>query len=333
MNIQIKDIDLKLKRPFTLSRGTTTERKNIIIDIDGNYGEGAPLYYRGQTAEEIMQASQAVIDLLSKDNDFDYLHHHPWPRELGIYPGPALCAVSQAVYGYLANSASRPLYDYLGIPEPKNIRTSFSIGIVKPGQLESIVAGNPGYNAYKLKLGSDDDIDIVKEFRRISDAELRLDANGGWSYDEAVAKMNAMSEFNIEFVEQPLAAGSFNELDDLAANTDIPIIVDEDINTFSDMMNLNRIVHGINVKLSKCGSIFDSIAIIQYARRTGMKVMLGCMVESSVGITAALHLASLVDYVDLDGNLLIENDPYRGAVTQTGNMSLPEGNGLGVSTR
>ncbi|GAG14581.1 unnamed protein product, partial [marine sediment metagenome] len=183
------------------------------------------------------------------------------------------------------------------------------------------------------KMGSDDDIEVVKKFRELSDAELRIDVNGGWKFNEAVEKLKELEKYNIEFVEQPLPTGSLKELDDLAAGTDIPIFADEDLNNFSDIMGLNGIVRGINVKLSKCGSIFDSIRIMQYAKQVGMKVLMGCMVESSVGITAALHLTALADYIDLDGNILINNDPFKGAITGNGLMTLPDGNGLGVQPR
>ncbi len=330
MNIEVEKINLKLTRPFGLSRGTTSERENVIVNIEGNYGEAAPLYYLGQTAEEIMEACRELLINFKTEDDILYLKKNPWPDELMGHPAPALAAVSQAIYGYLAQRAGKPLFEYFGISPQESVLTSFSIGIVKPNELEVILNENPGYSAYKLKMGSDDDIEVIKKFRELSDAELRLDVNGGWNLDEAIVKMNRMLDYNIEFIEQPIPAGNLEDLDRLTSETDIRVFADEDMNKFADIVDLYGKVHGINVKLSKCGLIFDSLRIIQYAKQLGMQVLLGCMVESSAGITAAAHLAGLVDYVDLDGNLLINNDPFQGVITQNGTMNLPLIAGAGI---
>ncbi|MBD3233412.1 MAG: hypothetical protein GF315_06775 [candidate division Zixibacteria bacterium] len=330
MNIEVEKINLKLKRPFGLSRGTTSERENVIVNIENNYGEAAPLYYLGQTAEEITEACRELLENFKTEEDIRYLEENPWRDELTGYPAPALAAVSQAIYGYLAQNAGKPLFEYFGISPQESILTSYSIGIVKPDELEAILNENPGYSAYKLKMGSDDDIEVIKKFREISDAELRLDVNGGWSLNEAIDKMNRLLDYDVEFIEQPIPSGNLDGLDTLTTETDIRVFVDEDLNKFGDIVDLYGKVHGINVKLSKCGLIFDTLRIIQYAKQLGMQVLLGCMVESSVGITAAAHLAGLVDYVDLDGNLLISNDPFEGVITQDGTMNLPLIAGMGV---
>ncbi|PJA29446.1 MAG: hypothetical protein CO189_02190 [candidate division Zixibacteria bacterium CG_4_9_14_3_um_filter_46_8] len=330
MKIQVQKIKLRLEHSFRLSRGTTNERENVVVEIDGHYGEGAPLYYLGQTPDDIYNAAKGILASFDFGRDFEYLRANPWPKELIGFPRPALCAVSQAIYGYLAAQDGRPLFEYLGLSEPKGIPTSFSFGISKPGEIETFLRAKPDFPAYKLKLGSEYDLETVKRFRELSSAQLRLDVNGGWNYNEAIDKIEALADYNIEFIEQPLAAGHYEELDKLTSSASIPIFVDEDMNRFSNLIELYGKAHGINVKLSKCGLLFDTLRIIQYAKQLGMKVLLGCMVESSIGITAALHLATLADYIDLDGNLLINNDPFDGASTVMGIMNLQNRNGLGA---
>ncbi|MBD3170127.1 MAG: hypothetical protein GF307_11635 [candidate division Zixibacteria bacterium] len=334
MNIKIHPVTLHFKRPFKLSRGTTSERTNVIVDINGHPGEGAPVYYAGQTLEEVLAGAQDVLDMLGTDDGFERLHTEPWPREVRGFPSASLCAVTQAVYGYLAARKGVPFYESLGLEKPEDVVTSYSIEITNPDNIEGIINDYPDFKAYKLKLGSENDIDTVKAFRKVKpDVELRVDVNGGWTVDEALEKIRILEQYNLELIEQPLPVGEHEGLDRLTSTSFIPIIVDEDINNFEDVLKLHGIVHGINVKLSKCGNIFDTIRIMQYAKQVGMKVQLGCMVESSVGITAALHLASLADYIDLDGNLLVAEDPYKGVITENGLLNLPEGNGLGVTLK
>ncbi len=333
MEIKAEKTKLHLKQPFQLSRPSDNVRENVIVEIEGNFGEGAPLYYLGETADYIYSASKEILEILEKKVGFDYLTENPWPRDLLKFPKPALSAVSQAVYGYLASQKGKPLYEYLGLPKPKDIKTSFSIGIVTPKQLEQILTENPDYAVYKLKLGGDDDIEIVSEFRKLSKAGLRLDINGGWNLKEATEKIGQLATFDIEFIEQPLPPGELDKLEELTYNTEIPIFIDEDLNVFSDILRYNGIADGINVKLSKGGLIFDTLRIIQYAKQLGLKILLGCMVESSVGITSALHIAGLADFIDLDGNKLIEDDPFVGADLKNGVLAIPEKSGTGARRR
>jgi L-alanine-DL-glutamate epimerase-like enolase superfamily enzyme len=192
---------------------------------------------------------------------------------------------------------------------------------------------NKGYHVYKVKVGVPGDIEMIEAVRDATKAKIRVDANEGWTVKEAFPKIKELERLDIEFIEQPLHRDDFEGFKILRSKTDLPIIVDEGVFRSGDIPKYVGLADGINIKLSKSGGLREAMKMISVARAHKMKVMIGCMVETSVGITAAAQIASLVDYADLDGNILISDDPFKGVEIEKGYLKLPDRPGLGVVKR
>jgi L-alanine-DL-glutamate epimerase-like enolase superfamily enzyme len=192
---------------------------------------------------------------------------------------------------------------------------------------------NPGYQVYKVKVGVPGDIDMVAAVREATNARIRVDANAGWTLKEAVQKIKNLEKYDIEYVEQPLHWNDFEGFRILRSKVDLPILADEGIMNAESIIKYKDIVDGVNIKLQKSGGIREAFKMIAVARAMKMKVMIGCMVETSVGISAAAQLAPLVDYVDLDGNLLIADDPYDGIKAVNGFLKYNDRPGIGVTEK
>jgi len=186
---------------------------------------------------------------------------------------------------------------------------------------------------YKIKLGTKEDIDIVKALRSKSDALFRIDANGAWSAEETIANAKILKLLGVEFIEQPLAREDWEGMKKVYQHSVLPIIADESCQTPTDIKRCHNYFDGVNIKLMKCGGITPALGMIKEAKALGMKVMLGCMTESSIGISAIAHLVPLLDYVDMDGALLLKDDPAKGAWIEAGRLFFAEGNGLGANLR
>ncbi|RIK64282.1 dipeptide epimerase, partial [candidate division KSB1 bacterium] len=209
--------------------------------------------------------------------------------------------------------------------------TSYSIGIDKPEIMQEKIRAAAEFPILKIKLGSDDDEAIMAAVRAATDRVVRVDANEGWKdRQEALEKIQWLAKMNVEFVEQPLPAHRLDDVAWLRERSPLPLVADEDVMKANDLPALARAYHGINIKIMKSGGLQEAMRMIHVARALSLKIMLGCMIESSLGITAAAHLSPLVDWADLDGNLLIKNDPCRGVRVEQGRLILPEGPGLGV---
>jgi len=219
----------------------------------------------------------------------------------------------------------------LGIAPRNDISTSFTISISSPEQMKKEVEENPGYDIYKVKVGTPEDVEMVAAVREATKAKIRIDANAGWDLKEALQKIKALEKYNIELVEQPLYWKDYDGYKILRRRVDLPIIADEGIMRAEDIPLYKEGIDGINIKLQKSGGIREALRMIAMARALHMKVMLGCMVETSVGISAAANLAPLVDYVDLDGNLLLTNDPYQGISIKEGKLCYSDRPGIGLA--
>ena len=211
--------------------------------------------------------------------------------------------------------------------------TSYTISIGDIDLISEKVNEGAPYSILKVKLGMgvDKDKEIMKAIRLETDKIIRVDANEGWDLETGIEMCQWLSEKGVEFVEQPFKSTNLKDTAELRKKSPLPLIADENSLQSGDIPGIEGIFDGINIKLMKCGSLFEALRMIKMARDRDMKIMLGCMIESSIGITAAAHLSPLVDYADLDGNLLINNDPYEGVAVEDGKLILPEGNGLGIS--
>ncbi len=334
MNLTIKSLNLKLKYPFRISRETRTVQNNILVileDEDGEFGlgEAAPVKYYGEDVKSAKAALRKMAKVLVDDafliEDITNELQRRFPRDAS-----ARASVDIALHDLVAKKLNIPLYKFLGLNPNHSKVTSFTIGLDSIDIMCKKIEEAKDFPILKIKLGVKNDIKILKTIRHRTGATIRVDANAGWTVGEAINKINAMKDFGVEFVEQPIPPGNIDGLKKVRDNVDMPVIADEDVRTSSDIIPLAGAVDGINIKLMKCGGIREAIRMINIARAHKLKIMLGCMIESSVSITAAAHLTPLVDYADLDGNILITNDPFTGVSIRQGKLLLPEKNGLGV---
>ncbi len=335
MRLESEILTLTTKHPFVIARGGSSEYRTVwvrLIDDDGveGWGEAAPSEFYGETADTVMAALEAYRGALPKD-PFDLEGaERTWLDLLGGN-GSARAALSSALHDLMAKRLGVPLYQVWGLNPAEAPLSTYTIGMDTAERIRQKVAEAEQYPVLKVKLGSDRDREILQTIRGASDKEIRVDANCAWTVKQAVAMLPVLEEFGVTVLEQPLAADDIDGFAQLTGVSTIPIIADESCVTSHDIPRLVGAVDGINIKLAKCGGLREALRMIAIARAHHMMVMVGCMVESSLAITAAAHFTPLVDIVDLDGAALLANDPFRGATIGNGQVELPSGPGLGVS--
>src|SRR5712692_235056 len=247
--------------------------------------------------------------------------------------GAARAALSAALHDLVGKQLGQPVWRLWGLDPARAPRSSFTIGLDTPEKMRQKVFEASSYPILKIKLGTDRDEVILKTVRDATDKPLRVDANAGWTRERALQMLPLLKEQGVEFVEQPLPPDDLEGLAALRRRGILPVVVDESCIVASDIPRLSGVVDGINIKLAKCGSLREALRMIATARAHGMLVMVGCMIETSLGITAAAHFTPLVDAADLDGAALSANDPFVGATIEGGQIRLPTGPGLGVRRR
>jgi L-alanine-DL-glutamate epimerase-like enolase superfamily enzyme len=303
-------------------------------DGDGRegWGEAAPTKFYGETTETVLAALDTYGTHLPED-PFDLEEaERRWEEVLHRNPS-ARAALSSALHDLVGKRLGVPVYRLWGLDPAKAPRSTFTIGIDTPEKMRAKVREAEQYPILKIKLGTDRDVEILRTIRDTTDREIRVDANCGWTLKQTVRMLPVLEEFGVTVLEQPLPPDQLDGLAEIRRRADIPVIADESCETAADIPPLVGKVDGINIKLAKCGSLREAIRMIAIARAHGMTVMVGCMIESSIGITAAAHFTPLVDIVDLDGAALLADDPFVGATIDGGRVSLPSGPGLGVRRR
>ena len=326
-----------LKHPFGISRSTNNWYDIVLVflqdgDIIGR-GEAAPSIHYNESTERILSVLKKGVSLPEVNSkNIDDVLNFVYSQLSGIKSLQA--AFSMALWDWWSQKKNEPLYSLLGYKNENLPKTSFTIAIGSIGEIEKKVEEAEPYNILKVKLGTpNNDKKIIKEIRKFTDKKIRVDANEGWDFDTSVEMCNWLSYQNVEFVEQPFPAKDLEKSKKLTEISPLDIYADENSRFSSDIIKIKDSFNGINIKLMKCGSIEEAIKMINVAREYKLKIMLGCMVETSVGITSAAHLASMVDKVDLDGNLLINNDPYNGVKVVNGNLLLNNFSGLGLKLK
>ena len=333
LHIDARPIDLKLTTPFRISRGVQDISPNVIVQINHNehtgYGEASPSEYYGESVETVLACIALFAGNLGDDPFLidDTLRH--LDKIIGLNPS-AKAAVDMALYDLIGKILRVPLYKLLGLNPKHTPYTSFTLGIDTSTEMAKKALLAKDYPILKIKLGTRHDLEIIQAIREVSNAVIRVDANTGWTPKEAIRMINSLAPYNIEFVEQPVVAHDLKGLKLVRDSVPVPIIADESCVTVEDIPRLAECVDGVNLKLMKSSGITHVLKMIHVARAHNLRVMLGCMIESSLAITAAAHLTPLVDYADLDGNLLIDNDPYEGVRVIDGKLELPDAPGLGV---
>ena len=327
-------LTLKLHRPFRLSYGVSETRRAFWLRLAGDEGWGEatiPSYYHVSEAD--MFACWAAAAQWRAPLPDDPADIGEWIGDDG--PAPARCALDLALHDRIARQQNVPLYELLGVPKPTSLTTAFTISIDEPAEMARLAAQVPEYPIIKLKLGSDDDVARVAAVRAARpDVRLYVDANAGWSPEEAVAHIQALAPYRLELIEQPVAKDDMAGLGYVQAHTDVPIVADESVQSMDDIEQLAALgVKGISLKLMKVGGLAPALHMLRRARELGLRVMLGCMVETSLGVTAMAHLAAGADWVDLDAPLLISNDPFDGVAYDHSQIHLPDRVGIGVAIR
>ncbi len=331
-------LDLTLATPFRISRGVQTIARNVLTQITADeavgLGEAAPSGYYGERRESVYMALADFSEHLGDDPSRIEDIMAALDTRLRHGNAAAKASVDMALYDILGKRLGAPVYELLGLNPERTPVTSFTIGIDEPAEMaKKAAAAAKRYPTLKIKVGTGRDLEIVRAIREATGATLRVDANAAWTAKEAVRLIRELEPYGLEFVEQPLPPGDIEGLRFVREHVTLPVIADESCVTLEDIPRMVGVVDGINIKLMKCGGIHHALKMIHTARAHHMKVMLGCMIESSLAITAAAHISPLVDYADLDGNLLTSDDPYEGVKIEKGKLMLPDRAGLGVRPR
>ncbi len=336
MKLLLHEYELPLKHPFTISRGTITAQRTLIVELqqDGmsGYGEATANSYYDSSMDLMRTRLQVMQPLLESETFRDTesfwnlcaVHLADAPFVLS-----ALDCAAHDLWGRLENAAVHQLW---GLDPNNAVKSSFTIGIAGVNEMVAKLAEMPGWPVYKIKLGTARDVQIIRGLREHTDAVFRVDANCGWAPGEAAALSTEMAQQGVEFIEQPLPPEARKAQAELFRNSALPLIAYENCVGEADVLQCVDHFHGINIKLCKCGGLTPARRMIAAAHDHGLKVMVGCMTESSVGISAAAQLAPLLDYADLDGAVLLAKDAGDGVQLRQGQFVFPSEPGLGIRT-
>jgi L-alanine-DL-glutamate epimerase-like enolase superfamily enzyme len=335
-SLETKIVRLNLQHTWTTTMSSSQYRDTLHVAYarDGitGHGEGAPIVRYHEDAEGARKAVESVRALLVSANPMQFakVMAEVFRRVPGEWAGKA--AIDIALMDWVGQTLGIPLYTWFGLDPKDTPLTTFSIGIDTPEITKQKTREAADFPILKVKVGLATDEPTIEAVRSVTKKPLRVDANEGWKdKEEAVRKINWLEKMGVEFIEQPLPAEMIEETRWIRSRVHIPIIADEACQRASDIPKLRDAFDGVNVKLDKSGGMLEAHRMIQIAKALGMKTMLGCMVSSSVTVTAAAHLSPLVDYADLDGNLLISNDPFHGVLVEKGKLVLPNRPGLGLT--
>jgi L-Ala-D/L-Glu epimerase len=335
-SFETRIVRLNLRHTWTTTMSSSEYRDTLHVaysrDSITGHGEGAPIVRYKEDAISAQKAAESIRSFLLPA---DPMHFSKTMAQVfravdGEWAGKA--AIDIALMDWVGQKLGIPLYSYFGLDPKDTPLTTFSIGIDTPEITRQKTREAAEFPILKIKVGLSTDEPTIEAVRSVTKKPLRVDANEGWKdKEEAVRKINWLEKQGVEFIEQPLPAEMIEETRWVRSRVHIPIIADEACRHASDIPKLREAFDGVNVKLDKAGGILEAYRMIEVARAMGMKTMLGCMVSSSVSVTAAAHLSPLVDYADLDGNLLIANDPFHGVRVEKGKLLLPSRPGLGLT--
>jgi L-alanine-DL-glutamate epimerase-like enolase superfamily enzyme len=334
--LTVKTKRIFLKDTWTISRNSSDYKDNVYVKIEkdgiAGYGEAGPNIRYGEDAQKTTDRIESMRPLIENSNLWHFVD-----LKTAIFEGItdqncARCALDIAVMDWIGKKLNVPLYKIWGLDKSKTPLTSFSIGIDTIDVIKRKVKEAEKYPILKIKVGKDNDEEIIAAVRSVTDKTIRVDANEGWKTKElALEKIKWLQREGVEFVEQPMPSDMIQETRWLRDRIDIPIVADEAVKTAADIPKLAEAYDGINIKLMKSGGIQEALRMIYLAKVMNMKIMLGCMIESSIAISAGAHLSPLVDWADLDGNLLLREDPFQGAMVEKGKIILNDKPGLGIS--
>ncbi|MBS1565225.1 MAG: dipeptide epimerase [Bacteroidetes bacterium] len=334
MKCNYHSFNLPFTHPFTISKGTKTHQPTFIAELDFNgikgYGEAPAIAYYHIPVEKMISDLEAKKTFVEKfsftdpDRYWHYLHH--------LFPANSflVCALDIAAWDIFGQWKQQPLYKLWKADMSNAPMTDYTIGIDTVEKMVAKLKEKP-WPIYKIKLGTKEDIRIMQELRKHTDAVFRVDANAGWKLEEALELIPALKDLGVELVEQPLAKDDWEGMKTLYKESSLPLFADEACVSEHDVEKCHGHFHGINIKLTKCSGITPALRMIGKARELGMKTMIGCMNESTIGSAAIAHLAPLVDHIDMDGPLLLSQDIASGITYDNGHINVSGKNGLGIS--
>lgn len=340
MKLKVHHFDLPLRHPFTISRETTTVQPTVIVELgegeQAGFGEATTNRYYGATTESITDAIESVRELLATVSMQDATPDQVWTQlHARLSDNPfALCAIDQAAHDLWGKLQGRPVYELWNLNLHHIPESCFTIGIDSLDIMVQKLNEMRGWPIYKIKLGTDHDVEIIRALRAETDAVFRVDANCGWQVEETIENATELKSLGVEFIEQPLPADNFAGHLEVFKHSPLPILADESCITENDVAQCAGNFHGVNIKLVKCGGLTPARRMIADAKRLGLSVMVGCMTESTVGISAIAQLLPMLDYVDMDGAALLASDIATGVRLEQGvcRFSTVPGNGVTLTS-
>jgi L-alanine-DL-glutamate epimerase-like enolase superfamily enzyme len=333
MKCRYHTTNLPFTYPFTISKGTKTHQPALVVELEHmgkvGYGEAPAITYYNIPVEKMVEDLERKKMMVEKfaftdpERYWHYLHH--------LYPmnNFLVCALDIAAWDLFGKLYGQPLYQLWKLDPDNAPMTDYTIGIDTIEKMVAKMQEKP-WPIYKIKLGTPEDIAIVQALRKHTDSILRIDANAGWTLEEALEKIPQLKDLGVEFIEQPLAKDNWEGMKVLFEKSPLPLIADEACVLEKDVEKCHGHFHGINIKLTKCSGITPARRMITQARSLGMKVMVGSMNESTIGTAAIAHLGPLLDYVDMDGPLLLKEDIATGLTFDNGKVIFSGKPGLGV---
>lgn len=334
MKLRYWHYELKFRHPFTISRGTKTHQPTLIVELEHmgikGYGEAPAITYYQITVEKMiedLEKKKVFVEKFSFTEPDRYWHylHHLFPQNPFL-----VCALDMAAWDLFGKLQNKPLYQLWKGDITKNPLTDYTIGIDTPDKMISKLQEKP-WPIYKIKVGTADDIAVVKALREQTDAVFRVDANAAWTLETALQIIPPLKELGVELIEQPLAADNWEGMKELYKSSPLPLFADESCVSEHDVKKCPAHFHGINIKLTKCSGPTPALRMIQEARSLGLQVMVGCMNESTVGSAAIAHLLPLIDHADMDGPLLLEENVAIGITYDAGKVGYSHLPGLGIT--
>lgn len=328
LSLKYKKLNYEFEYPFETNKGVKTHQPSLVIALGMGrllgLGEATEISYHPETIEgmiALLEEKRNVIERYSIIDPERYWHflHHLIPNQHFL-----ISALDIAGWDLFGKMSRKPVYELLGLTwdQSQIPLTDYTLGISNLDEIKDKVIKHPAA-IYKLKVNQAADIEKIVALRSCTDAKIRLDANEGWSFEDAKSIIKTLNDLNIELIEQPFDKDDLDSVMRLKELTHIPIIADEACQSEHDLEKLIPVYDGINVKLSKCGGITPAVKLIKAAKKADMKVMLGCMSEGNIGCTALAHLLPLADYADIDGPLILKDDFAKGLIYEQGIITLP----------
>ena len=336
IKLNIHHYEVHYTNPFGISRECRTKNDVLIVELSykgiKGLGECCPNKYYGHTRESLEHAikkAESFLELIVPETPPDSYWHELFECLEGNYF--ALNALDTALWDLWARNQKKPRYKCWNLNIKNNVASSFTIGIDTVETMVKKIKNNPGWPFYKIKLGTENDVEIIEALRKETNAVFRVDANCAWSVEETILNSEKMKKLGVEFIEQPLSPDNRNGMREVFKHSALPLIADESCIVENDVSRCANIFHGINIKMMKCGGFTPARRMIENAKANNLKVMMGCMSETSIGISAIAQLLPCLDFVDMDSSNLLADNPATGVVIKKGICHYPDVPGCGSS--